>query len=126
MMYMYTVCYNPNSASIIYQKSQALAPEALRAQGPKRSTHVNIAWQLVPPHERKHVTKEVLVEPLALPQLLVQLGGNKAVQGLPPAIDALGPSNAGHAAVLSILFYILRAVRLEGHASRKKGGAKNK
>ena len=80
MMYMYTVCYNPNSASIIYQISQALAPQALRAQGPKRSTHVNIAWQLVPPHERKHVTKEVLVEPPALPQLLVQLGGNKAVQ----------------------------------------------
>ena len=88
---------NPNSQQRIKQISQALLPQALRAQGPKRSTHVSIAWQLVPPHERKHVTKEVLVEPLALPQLLVQLGGNKAVQGLPPAIDALGPSNAGHA-----------------------------
>ena len=60
-----------------------------RAQGPNLSAHVCVMWQLVAPHKRKRVIKQVLVDGPAFPLPPMELRRDETVVAIPPTVDTL-------------------------------------
>ena len=67
-----------------------------RAQGPNLSTHVCVMWQLVAPHKRKHIIKQVHIDGPTLPLLSMALRRDETVLTIPPAVDTLCARRVGN------------------------------